>query len=498
MACDRAELKIIDLGVMGYEECLELQNSLVQERIADNALDCLLLVTHPPVITIGKSGSGADSFLSDEELHDKGIQVCRTDRGGKTTYHGPGQLVVYPIMKLENKDVHWYVQALLNVISSVLIDYDLKPELRPGLPGVWVNDGKIASIGLSVKKWVAYHGVAMNIHTDLSCFELINPCGVAGQLITSMNNETGTLHDYNRVVATFIAHFKKAFGYSGREVQRHPEWLRIPKHSHVETKNVIELVRSLNLETVCQSAHCPNLGECFSKGTATFMILGRYCTRNCRFCAVEYGTPLPTDSEEPGRVALAVKKMALDYAVITSVTRDDLQDGGAAQFVQTIRSIREESPGTLVEVLVPDFRGNKQVIESVCHANPDMFNHNVETVVRLSPLVRPQAHYHRSLDVLKQAADHGLSVKSGLLLGLGETKDEIKEALKDLLLAGCTYVTLGQYLAPSREHIPVFRYVPPDEFAEWTLVAETMGFKGVSASPMARSSYNADLFLKNR
>lgn len=498
MACDTAELKIMDLGMMDYEECLEIQNNLVRERIADTSSDCLLLVTHPPVITIGKSGDRSDAFLSDGELNAKGIQLCRADRGGKTTYHGPGQLVVYPIMKLENKDVHWYVQALLNVISSVLIDYDLKPELRPGLPGVWVNDGKIASIGISVKKWVAYHGVALNIHTDLSCFELINPCGVAGQLITSMNNETVTPQDYNRVAASFITHFKKAFGYSGREVQRHPEWLRIPTHNHVKTENVIELVRSLNLETVCQSAHCPNLGECFSKGTATFMILGGYCTRNCRFCAVEHGIPLPLDREEPFRVARAVKKMALQYVVITSVTRDDLQDGGAEQFVRTISEIRKTCPGTRVEVLVPDFMGNTEAVEAVCHAAPDMFNHNVETVSRLSALVRPQARYHRSLDVLNQASRGGLPVKSGLMLGLGESKDEVLDTLRDLLRAGCTHVTIGQYLPPSKNHIPLSCYIHPDEFEEWSGIAQSLGFKGVVSGSLSRSSYNADLLFNGR
>jgi len=498
MANDPTKIEIIDLGLMDYEDCFEIQKRMLQERLADIATDRLLFVSHPPVITIGKSGSCHDIFHNEEDLYEKGIQICRSDRGGKATFHDQGQLVAYPIVKLRIKDVHWYVQTLLNVISLVLIDHGLKPELRPGLPGVWVNNGKIASIGISIKKWVAYHGIALNVNTDVSCFDLFSPCGIPGQVITSMENELEEQLDLNSIKKSFAEKFKNAFGYSRIETRRHPEWLKIPARSFTETTKVSELIQDLNLETVCQSAKCPNLGECFSKGTATFMIMGRNCTRNCRFCAVEHGIPVTPDPDESDRVALAVKKMALDYVVITSVTRDDLQDGGAEQFVQTIRSIREVCPGTLVEVLVPDFRGNKQAIESVCQANPDMFNHNVETVLRLSPLVRPQANYHRSLDVLKQAANHGLSVKSGLMLGLGESGVEVMETLHEILLTGCTNLTLGQYLAPSKEHIPVVRNVPPVEFEYWASIAKKLGFKGVVASPLARSSYNAHLLFNKQ
>ncbi|MDD2736760.1 MAG: lipoyl synthase [Desulfuromonadaceae bacterium] len=492
-----ADIEIIDLGIMEYQDCFEIQKRFVQERIADNAPDRLLIVSHPPVITIGKSGNFSDIYVSEEFLRQKGIQVCRSDRGGKTTFHGPGQFVAYPILKLSNKDVHWYVQTLLNVISSVLMDLKLKPELRPGMPGVWVNNGKIASIGIAVKKWVAYHGIALNVNEDVSNFNLINPCGIPGQTITSINNERGEQQNSEHIKQNIVKNFKKSFGYSRAENERHPNWLRIPAQRDSDTNAVTELAQSLHLETVCQRAQCPNLGECFSKGTATFMILGRYCTRNCRFCAVEHGTPVSPDPDEPGRVAKAVKKMTLDYVVITSVTRDDLLDGGAEQFVQTIECIRAVCPTARIEVLVPDFRGNVQSIESVCQASPDMFNHNMETVLRLSPLVRPQANYRRSLDVLKQAAAHGLPVKSGLMLGLGESNDEVMETLHDLLLAGCTNLTLGQYLAPSSKHIPMARYVSPEEFNVWAVFAKSLGFKGVSSSPLSRSSYNADLVFKN-
>lgn len=492
------KLEIISLGLMDYQDCFELQQAFVLERIADNSPDRLVVVSHPPVITIGKSGSFSDIYPTEESLRKKGIQVCRSDRGGKTTYHGPGQVIAYPIIKLSNKDVHWYVQTLLNTISAVLIDLNLKPELRPGLPGVWVNNGKIASIGIGVKKWVAYHGIALNVNEDVCNFDLINPCGIPGQAITSIKNERGVHQNSEHIKQNLVENFKKSFGYSRAEKNRHPGWLRVLAQRDSETKTVTELAQSLHLETVCQSAQCPNLGECFSKGTATFMILGRYCTRNCRFCAVEHGTPVSPDSDEPGRVAQAVKKMALDYVVITSVTRDDLHDGGAEHFIQTIHSIRALCPTARIEVLVPDFKGNVQSIESVCHANPDMFNHNMETVLRLSPLVRPQANYRRSLDVLQRAATHGLLVKSGLMLGLGESSDEVMDTLHDLLLAGCTNLTLGQYLAPSPKHIPIARYISPEEFNDWACVAKSLGFEGVVASPLSRSSYHADLFFKSR
>ena len=487
------ELEINDLGLIGYDDCLEIQKAMVHDRVADNAPDSLLIVSHPPVVTIGKSGSDDDLHLTLEQLRNQGVQVCHSDRGGKSTYHGPGQLVAYPILKLQNRDVHRYVQTLLNVVASVLIDHGLKPEFRPGLPGVWVNQGKIASIGVSLKKWVTYHGVALNVNMDLSGFDSIIPCGVAGQKITSMKSELHRHLDYNKVKKSFILHFEKAFGYSKNDTERRPEWLKVAAK---KTDQVSDIVSSHNLETVCQRAMCPNLDECFSKGTATFMILGRYCTRNCRFCAVEQGDLLPPDPDEPERVAAAVKQMALDYAVITSVTRDDLPDGGAAHFVRTIGKLREACPETRIEVLVPDFRGDRLAIDAVCGAKPDMFNHNVETVPRLSALVRPQASYHRSLAVLTQAARSGVAVKSGLMLGLGESRDEVKETLVDLLLAGCTNVTIGQYLAPSKQHLPVARYILPAEFEEWERYAKGLGFQQVVASPLARSSYNASAFFE--
>jgi len=269
--------------------------------------------------------------------------------------------------------------------------------------------------------------------------------------------------------------------------------LRLPAKEAYEP--VEQMVARLRLSTVCQSAHCPNIGECFSRGTATFMILGRRCTRSCRFCVVEKGDPERVDPTESDRVAEAVFDLGLSHAVITSVTRDDLGDGGADQFVKTIAGIRRTCSGTAVEVLVPDFTGSRSAIGSVCHAGPDVFNHNIETVPRLYPGVRPQARFQRSLAVLSMAASHGIPVKSGLMLGLGESTEEINFTLGELRRAGCDYLTIGQYLAPSSNHVPVARYVPPEEFEKWAEISRSLGFKGVSAGPLVRSSYRADEML---
>ena len=273
----------------------------------------------------------------------------------------------------------------------------------------------------------------------------------------------------------------------------HPEWLKRPAPATEAIEKMERMLGRLKLATVCQSAHCPNIGECFNCGTATFMILGDHCTRNCRFCAVPKATsPLSVDSKEPHNVADAARQLGLTHVVVTSVTRDDLPDGGADQFVKTIVAIRETSPGSTIEVLVPDFKGEESIIKRVCDATPDVFNHNVETVPRLYPGIRPQAVYKRSLAVIRFAAQSGLTVKSGLMLGLGETKEELSEVFKDLADAGCSILTLGQYLAPSKEHAPVVRYVPPEEFDRLAEIARHMGFKEVFSGPFVRSSYRAE------
>ncbi len=493
-----AELDIIDLGLIEYSEALSLQKDLVRERLHGGPRDRLLLLEHPPVITIGRSGNEHDLKLQEEMLLKMGVAVCASDRGGKATFHGPGQLVAYPIMKLEDRDAHGYVDKLLEVVASVLKEHGLEPGLKDGSPGIWIQDGKIASIGVSLKKWVTSHGIALNVNTQLYGFELIVPCGMPGQRITSMEKELRAPQDFTRVKDQFIRHFKSIFGYEEFRTSPRPKWLTMPPPSRDQMERMQAYIQKMHLGTVCQSAHCPNMGECFSRGTATFMILGSRCTRRCRFCAVEKGTPLPPDPREPGRVAAAVRELGLRHAVVTSVTRDDLPDGGADHFVQTIRAIRTLSSDTRIEILVPDFQGVPEAIERVCAARPDVFNHNLETVARLYPLVRPQARYDRSLDVLCRAAGQGLPTKSGLMLGLGESGDEVMKALEDLRKAGCEHLTLGQYLAPSKAHVPVSRYVTPEEFEQWSRVAKSVGFKGVASGPLVRSSYRAECFFDSQ
>ncbi len=274
---------------------------------------------------------------------------------------------------------------------------------------------------------------------------------------------------------------------------RKPPWLKKNLPRGAAYQPVRQLLRENRLHTVCEEALCPNLWECFSRGTATFLIMGPACTRDCRFCAISPGRPGPPDPEEPSRIADAVGTMRLRYAVVTSVTRDDLPDGGASFFVETITTIREAHPEASVEVLIPDFRGDPLALSSVIEAHPDVLNHNIETVPRLYPVARPQASYRRSLGLLQRTKQthSGIPVKSGMMLGLGETASEIEQALRDLAGTGCDILTLGQYLQPSKGHLPVERFVHPDEFDAWREVALGMGFAAVVSGPLVRSSYRA-------
>lgn len=273
-----------------------------------------------------------------------------------------------------------------------------------------------------------------------------------------------------------------------------PAWLRRKLPSGPQYERVRNLVNANNLATVCQEAMCPNQFECYGKGTATFMILGDHCTRNCRFCAVHHGSPGPPADDEPRRVAEAVKTMQLRYAVVTSVTRDDLKDGGAAHFARTIREIRRRSPGTLVEVLIPDFQGDRHALAAVVEAEPDVLNHNIETIARLYAVVRPQAIYARSLQLLARVKElaPAMVTKTGIMVGLGESTEELTTTFNDLLQVRCDILTIGQYLQPSREHLEVERYVPPEEFTNLREQALHLGFAGVAAAPFVRSSYQAE------
>lgn len=274
--------------------------------------------------------------------------------------------------------------------------------------------------------------------------------------------------------------------------QRKPSWLRAKVPGGPAYQEVKELVQANSLHTVCESAHCPNLGECWSRGTATIMILGNTCTRSCGFCAVDTGKPPTTDWAEPARVADAVKTMKLRHAVITSVARDDLKDGGAEIWARTIRAVRHVNPQTAIEVLIPDFKGHWDDLYTVLDAKPDILNHNVETVPRLHKVVRPQAKYERTLEMLKRAKERGFTTKCSMMLGIGEWEEEIDATLRDLAAIRVDILTLGQYLRPTPQHLPVDRWVTPEEFARWKVRALELGFGVCESGPMVRSSYHAD------
>jgi lipoyl synthase len=273
-----------------------------------------------------------------------------------------------------------------------------------------------------------------------------------------------------------------------------PAWLRAPAPAGENYRELKQLVTDLKLHTVCESAACPNVGECWNRRTATFMILGNVCTRRCGFCAVGKGAPLEVDYDEPRRVAEACERLGLRYAVVTSVNRDDRKDGGAELFAMTIRAIRERIPGCRVEVLVPDFQGSQAAVEIVMEAAPDVLNHNIETVPRLYRQVRLGARYERSLELLAYARSlrPGIPTKSGLMLGLGETQDEVLGVMRDLVAHKVDILTLGQYLRPSPKHLPILRYIPVEEFGEYRQAGIRMGFAHVEAGPLVRSSYHAD------
>lgn len=282
-----------------------------------------------------------------------------------------------------------------------------------------------------------------------------------------------------------------------RKTGRLPSWLKRPLAYAGRYDEVDAALSAASLHTVCREAKCPNRSECFSSGTATFLVMGPVCTRACRFCGVSHGEPEPLDKDEPGRVCAAAAAMGITHAVVTSVTRDDLPDGGASHFAEIIRLFRERLPRVTVEVLVPDFRGSIPAMETVLAAGPHVFNHNIETVPRLYPAIRPQALYRRSLEILAKAARSGveLKIKSGLMVGLGETPDEVMETLRDIHESGCRLMTIGQYLRPSKDQAPVAEFVTPERFDGYRTHALAMGFASVQAGPFVRSSYKAETMM---
>jgi lipoic acid synthetase len=491
-----------------YAEAEALQRAIHEH--ADT--DYLLLQEHPHVYTLGSSAK-VEHVLRDPAT--VGAQLVEADRGGDVTYHGPGQLVGYPIISLEEwragqRDVVAYVRKLEAVLVAVCADFGIAADRSAGYTGVWVGDEKIAAIGVRVSRGRTRHGFALNVDPDLSMFDHIVPCGIRDRGVTSMARLLDGPVEMHAVVDSVVARFAEVFAGDEQERQdvawhrparaegvevaltrKRPEWMRVRARFDDGYLELKQLARRLDLHTVCEEAGCPNIYECWADRTATFMINGDRCSRACGFCQVDTRKPLALDVEEPQRVADAVAALGLAHAVITCVARDDLPDGGAAGFAATVHAIRATSPGTAVELLISDCKGDAASLATIFDARPDVLNHNLETVARLQRAVRPSAGYARSLAVLGRARAAGLVTKSGLILGMGETDAEVRAAMADLRAVGVELLTIGQYLRPSAEHLPVVKWWHPDEFAALREYGESLGFAHVESGPLVRSSYHA-------
>jgi lipoyl synthase len=532
----RGPLRVRQLGRVAYRDALALQHALFHR----GEEDYLLLMEHPHVYTLGVRARPEHVI---DDPRSVGAEVFKVDRGGDVTYHGPGQIVGYPVISVELGPgaIPAYVHGLEQLVIDTLTDVGLEDVGRlAGLPGVWVepkgaDPRKICAIGVRVSRGRTMHGFALNVAPELAMFSHIVPCGIADLAVTSLAAE-GIEVPLGDVIDAIVERSRQAAiftqGAESRDIERQdatgrpaatttgkvaserplfrrlaaagvdrsvaveirarkPPWMRVDAEMGAPYLALRKTMRSLDLVTVCEEAGCPNIYECWADGTATFMINGSRCTRACGFCLVDTNHPLPLDSAEPEHVAQAVAKMHLSHAVVTAVARDDLGDGGAAAFAATIAAIRRRSPGTRVEVLVPDCKGEPQALRTLFDAEPDVFNHNLETVLRLQRAVRPSASYSRSLAVLAAARAAGLVVKSGLIVGMGEHEEEVDGALADLASVGVSIVTIGQYLRPSAAHLPVVRWWSPDEFAQLRQRASRFGFAHVEASPLTRSSYHA-------
>ena len=537
-----APLRVRWLGRVPYREALAVQTALFEHGTGQH----LLLLEHPHVFTHGKRSDLSTNLLCEPAA--VGAELVAVKRGGDITYHGPGQLVGYPVVNVDNRlGASAHVCTVEGLVIDALAELGLPNAGRlDGFAGVWLDvDGsaprKICAIGVRLAKGRTMHGFALNVTTDMEYLRThIVPCGLGDKPVTSLAEEgiDVSMRDVADVIARLAADrwgdgqserqdvawkhavdgrdlsaFSRGDGpgeqvklvsdraaarlesagvTSGLSIEtRKPEWLRPKVELGENVTSLRKTIRELGLVTVCEDAGCPNLSECWSDGTATFMVLGERCTRACGFCLVDTNKPVPPAPDEPERVAEAIDRMGLDHAVLTMVARDDLADGGMAHVAACVHAIRDRRPDTRVETLISDAKGDDAALGLLFEIRPDVLNHNIETVARLQRAVRPSAGYARSLSVLARAKAAGLSTKTGFMVGLGETDAEIVGCLADLADLGVDIVTIGQYLRPTSHHLPIVRYARPDEFARWKQIGEGFGIGHVEASPLTRSSYHA-------
>ncbi len=534
-------LRVRWLGRVAYRDAHALQHGLFARSTDDH----LLLLEHPHVYTLGARAERAHVLVDPATV---GAELVEADRGGDVTYHGPGQLVGYPILTVPGvrgggmADTVAYVSSVEQLLIDTLADLGFDDVGRlAGYPGIWfgpdsTHPRKVAAIGVRLTRGRSMHGFALNVDPDMAMFDHIVPCGLEGMAVTSLRAE-GFDGEMREVVDALVARAARQWGadgwersdvvwrerledlapfsrgagpgptetsvrLSGRRAEagvtetvelreRKPEWMRVQLRTSPDYLRLKSTMRELDLVTVCEEAGCPNIYECWGEGTATFMINGERCTRACGFCLVDTRKPAPPDPAEPERVADAVERMGLDYVVLTTVARDDLADGGAGQFAATIEAIRRRRPEALVEVLISDLKGDPDSLQIILDARPDVVNHNVETVPRLQRVARPSASYARSLAILARAKAAGFTTKSGLVLGMGETFDEVVATLADLAGVGVDIVTAGQYLRPTAHHLPIARWWTPDEFDALGVEGQALGIAHVEASPLTRSSHHA-------
>ena len=533
------ELNIRWLGKLPYGEAYILQKGLHSATSQESSpFDYLLLLEHNNVVTIGRSGDINNLLVSKNILNENNIEFFETDRGGDITFHGDGQLIGYPIIRLDDpKKVVPFVRKIENVIIDTLAELSIEAFSKTDDTGVWTKEGKIASIGIKVSKWTTLHGFSLNISENTKGFDFINPCGSSDEHVVSIQqyDETVSFKEVTEIISRkFVEIFKyekvdKQFSqFTPRQLKKkkefhidqlvnkgvfnasknsvpitlnssvksepqRPEWMKVKANLGKDYLSLKSLIKEKRLNTVCEEASCPNIYECWSMGTATFMIMGDTCTRACGFCDVNTGKPCDLDMDEPYRVAESVKIMGLTHAVITSVNRDDLDDGGSAFFAKTIDEVRLENNQTSIEVLIPDFKGSKEAIDNIINANPEVLNHNLETVPRLQREIRTAASYGRSLALLQYAKQsHFLGkTKTGLIVGMGEKFEEVVAVLKDLSRIKIDIVTIGQYLRPTQRHRLIDRYVSEEEFEQYKIIGQELGIPHIESGPLVRSSYHA-------